>query len=133
MNLKSLDDRIALTKAIMAMLDDWGLASAEIITVLGLPTKTRQRQLEHFRRNTPFPDNEQIMLRIEHLVGIADALRTTFPRNARMGPIWLRRPHRRLSNQTPLDTMIEQGVNGLRSVRAELDCAYSWEHSTNAP
>ncbi len=127
----SEDDRIALTQAIMAMLDDWGLASVEIINLLELPPKTRFRQLERFRRNTPFPDSEQTMLHIEHLVGIADALRTTYPRNARMGQIWLRRPHRRLSNRTPLATMIENGVNGLRSVRAELDCAYSWERSAS--
>lgn len=132
MSLKRTDERIALTKAVMTMLDDWGLASTEIIMLLGLPTKTRVRQLEHFRRNTPFPDNEQIMMRIEHLVGIADALRTSYPRNARMGLIWLRRPHRRLSNRTPLATMIEGGVNGLRSVRAELDCAYSWDRSASS-
>lgn len=132
MNLKKIDDRIALTKAVMAMLDDWGLASTEIIKLLGLPSKTRIRHLEHFRRNKPFPDSEQIMTRIEHLVGIADALRTSYPRNARMGTIWLRRPHRRLSNRTPLATMIDGGINGLRSVRAELDCAYSWDRSVTS-
>lgn len=129
MDQMSSDERIALTQGIMTMLDDWGLASVEIINLLGLPPKTRLRQLERYRRNTPFPDSQQTMLRIEHLVGIADALRTTYPRNARMGQIWLRRPHRRLSNQTPLATMIQKGINGLRSVRAELDCAYSWERS----
>jgi hypothetical protein len=132
MNPNNIDDRIALTRAVMAMLDDWGLASTEIIQLLGLPSKTRLRQLEHFRHNKPFPDNEQIMMRIEHLVGIADALRTSYPRNARMGTIWLRRPHRRLSYRTPLATMIEGGVKGLRSVRAELDCAYSWERSASS-
>lgn len=133
MNVKNIDDRIALTNAVMAMLDDWGLASTEIIKLLGLPSETRVRHLEHFRHNKPFPDSDQIMTRIEHLVGIADALRTTYPMNARMGTIWLRRPHRRLSNRTPLATMIDGGVNGLRAVRAELDCAYSWDHSVTMP
>jgi hypothetical protein len=58
-------------------------------------------------------------------------LRTTYPLNSRIGLIWLRKPHRRLTHRTPLATILEDGMDGLRSVRAELDCSYSWECSTN--
>lgn len=123
-------ERTVLTNTTMALLDDWGLGAADIINVLGLPSSTRFRQLEHYRRDTPFPSDEQIMLRIEHLIGIADALRTTYPLNARIGVVWMRKPHRRLAQRTPLTVIVEDGLDGLRSVRAELDCAYSWECST---
>lgn len=131
METMSKEKYAVLTKATMALLDDWGLSAADIINVLGLPAKTRFRHLEHYRRDTPFPSDTQIMLRIEHLIGISDALRTTYPLNSRIGIIWLRKPHRRLAHRTPLAAMIEDGLDGLRSVRAELDCSYSWECSTN--
>lgn len=131
MNTISEGQHIELTKAVMDLLDDWGLSATDIINVLGLPSKTRTRHLQRYRDNTPLPRDEQTMFRIEHLVGIADALRTSFPLNSRIGLIWLRKPHRRLSQRTPLDMMLQDGINGLCSVRAELDCAYSWEHSVN--
>ena len=130
MKTMNLADRIELTRAIMRMLDDWGVAAADIIQLLGLPATTRSRHLERYRRDTPFPDDQATMTRLEHLVGIADAMRTTFPRNARMGPIWMRTPHRRFGGQTPLETMVQGHLNGLIAVRAELDCAYAWQLSS---
>jgi len=38
------------------------------------------------------------MERIEHLVGIADALRTSYPRNAYMSSIWMNRINHRFDN-----------------------------------
>lgn len=122
-------ERLALTRAIMYMLERWGLGAEEIIKVLALPSGTRARQVARFRTDSPFPEDPEVMTRVEHLVGIADALRTTYPRNANMGPLWLRTPHRRFQQRTPLATMVEDGLNGLISVRAELDCAYAWECS----
>lgn len=120
-------ERIELTRAIMRMLDDWGVVAADIIPLLGLPATTRSRHLQRYRQDTPFPENQDTVTRVEHLIGIADALRTTFPRNARMGPVWVRTPHRRLGGRTPLETMVQDSLHGLISVRAELDCAYAWQ------
>jgi len=47
-----------------------------------------------------------------------------------MGIVWMQTPHRRFQNQPPLSILSEQGLNGLRMVRAELDCAFSWDDST---
>ncbi len=112
----------------MRLLDDWNVSASDIITLLGLPEKFRTRHLERYRNKTPLPDDPIVMQRVEHLAGIADALRTTFPRNATMGPIWLRKPHRRFSNHAPLDIMLRD-LNGLIAIRAELDCAYAWQRS----
>ncbi|HLO27512.1 MAG TPA: antitoxin Xre/MbcA/ParS toxin-binding domain-containing protein, partial [Anaerolineales bacterium] len=64
------------------------------------------------------------MERIEHLVGIADALRTSYPRNAYMASIWMNRINHRFDNRTPLAAMLEDGLNGIIAVRTHLDCAY---------
>ena len=121
---------VQITKHIMRVLDEWGLSGQDIINVLALPKNIRARHLDRFRDDTPFPADEEIMQRIEHIAGIADALRTSFPRNAHMGIHWLRTPHKRFKNLAPLHVVTEQGLTGLRIVRAELDCAFGWNETS---
>ena len=122
------DQDILITKSIMRHLDEWGLEGQEIIDLLALPEKTRTRHLEKYRNGTAFPKSSATIARIEHIAGIADALRTTFPRNAHMGLRWLRTPHRRFNNKTPLETILRSDT-GLFRVRSELDCVYAWDQS----
>ncbi len=89
MQKMNLEDRIALTRAVVGLLDSWGLGAAEQIALLALPEGTRPGAVRQYRQSTPFPESEQLMERIEHLIGIADALRTSYPHNAHMGNIWM--------------------------------------------
>ncbi|MGH1538003.1 MAG: MbcA/ParS/Xre antitoxin family protein [Gammaproteobacteria bacterium] len=125
----SPEKQIAITRQIMRVLDEWKLSGKDIIKLLELPNKIRLRNLDRFRDGEAFPTSPATLERIEHVVGIADALRTSFPRNAHMGILWMHTPHRRFQNQTPLTILSEQGLNGLRMVRSELDCAFSWDES----
>lgn len=123
----SSQNQIDLTRNIMRVLDEWKLAGKDIIKLLNLPSKVRLRNLDRYRDGEAFPISEETSERIEHIIGIADALRTSFPRNAHMGIIWMHTPHRRFQNQPPLTILSEQGLKGLRMVRSELDCAFSWD------
>jgi hypothetical protein len=125
----NLEDRIALTRAIVGLLDSWGVGAAEQIALLALPEGTRPGVVRQFRQSTPFPESEQVMERIEHLIGIAEALRTSYPHNAHMGNIWMNRINHRFDNRTPLRTMLEDGLGGIIAVRTHLDCAYDWHIS----
>jgi len=129
MSSYSPDNQVEITRHIMRVLDEWELPGKEIIKLLVLPRKIRLRNLDRFREGEAFPESIETMERIEHIAGIADALRTSFPRNAHMGILWMRTPHRRFQNQPPLAILSEQGLNGLRMVRSELDCAFSWDDS----
>lgn len=116
----------------MRILDEWGLSGKNTINILALPIKTRTRHLERFREGEPLPNSQVVLERIEHIAGIADALRTSYPRNAHMGIIWMRTPHKRFQKQTPLQVLAERGLSGLsglRAVRAELDCVFAWDES----
>ena len=124
-----LEARVALTRAIIAILDEWGIRDADQLVLLALPSGTRVRAIRKYRENTPFPESEEIMERLEHIIGIADALRTTYPRNARMAAQWMISPHKRFDGQSPLSVMINNGLKGLLSVRAQLDCAFAWDHT----
>ena len=121
--------RLAATLKIMGAVDEWGLTGDQIISVLALPDGQRTRHLQKFRDDTAFPVSEQTTIRMALLLGIVDALRTSYPRNLKMGARWMNMPHRRFQKRTPLTTMLEDGGDGVIAVLSELDCAYAWELS----
>ena len=121
-------DHVMITQITMRLMDDWGLESKQIIKLLDLPRNIRTRHLDKFRNGDAFPESDVTQQRIEHIAGIADALRTSYPRNMHMASRWLNTPHRRFKNRTPLATMVDS-ESGLLEVRSELDCAYAWDKS----
>ncbi len=121
--------RLMVTQQIMNAVDEWGLSGEQILAVLDFPEGERSRHLQKYRKDSPFPDQESINNRIIRLMGIIDALRTTYPRNLNMGPRWMNTPHRRMNNRTPVHTMLEDGESGVIAVLSELDCTYAWELS----
>lgn len=122
----TLEQRIELTRAIVGLLDDWGLRDADKIRLLALPQSTRPRAMRRYADSTPFPDVPEVNERIEHLVGIADALRTAHPRNAAGGTMWLNRCNYRFDHRSPLTAMLDDGLEGIMAVRVHLDCAWDW-------
>jgi hypothetical protein len=125
----NLEERIALTRTIVELLDSWQVSAADQVTLLALPEGTRPGAIRQFRQGTPFPEDEHVMERIEHLTGIADALRTSYPHNAHMGAIWMHKANHRFENRAPLSAMIEDGLGAVIAVRTHLDCAYDWHIS----
>ena len=123
------EQRLSATRKIMEAVDEWGLSGDQIIALVDLPKEQRTRHLQKFRDDMPFPDLEQINIRIALLTGIVDALRTSYPRNVKMGARWMNMPHRRFQKRTPVRTMLEDGGEGVIAVLSELDCAYAWELS----
>ncbi len=125
----SHDDRVALARLIVSLLDSWEVAPEDQISLLALPSGTTSATLRGYYENTPLPDAPEINERVEHLIGIADALRTSWPHNAHMGAIWMNRRNGRFDNRTPLSVMLEDGLRGFFTIRTHLDCAYDWDLS----
>jgi len=121
--------KLIRTQKVMQAVDEWGLTGEQILALLDFPGTERSRHLQKYRKDTPFPDDEKINCRVTFLLGIIDALRTTYPRNMQMGARWMAAPHVRLQNRCPLQAIVEDGENGLVAVLSELDCAYAWELS----
>ena len=122
----TLEQQVEFTRRVINLLDEWGLDDSQQIQLLGLPESTRSRQVRKFRHDTPFPDDENLMERVEHLVGIADALRTSYPTNAFGGVMWMNRRNSRFGDRTPLKAMLEDGLQTIVAIRIHLDCAYDW-------
>lgn len=122
------ESRLVLTKATMSILDSWNLGTDEMRTVLGLPGKVRARGFQRFRLSEAFPDEPGIDRRMDYVMKIAGALRTTYPTNPTMGARWLRQKHRRFG-RTPISVLMEGGEESLVAVLAELDCTFCWDLS----
>jgi len=120
------DEFLYITKTVMNVLDTWNLTTEQYVQILGLPCQTKKRQLDKYRSLKAFPDDVAIIKRLSHIVGISDALRTTFPRNLNMAEKWMNTNHRRFDNKTPLSVILDEGINGLCKVRSELDCTFAW-------
>jgi uncharacterized protein (DUF2384 family) len=129
MSALTSEERIHLGRMVVNMLDEWGIKASDQMNILALPQGTPTRMLRRYHEDTPLPDEPEVMQRVEHLLGIADALRTTFPRNANIGLMWLKQPCRRLRRRRPMDIMIEDGLSGLITVRTHLDCSFAWRES----
>jgi hypothetical protein len=121
--------RLELAPLIMMLLDNWGLSNAEKHNILDFPESSRARAMGQYYNGKPLPDDANVLKRVEHLVGISDALRTSYPLNERMPAFWLNKTNRLFGNRTPLNCMLEDGLNGIVAVRVHLDCAYDWEIS----
>lgn len=114
-----------LTRQVIEYLDGWSLSAEHIIAILGADVKNRQ--LPIYRKGEKvLPQTKETIQRIEHIVGIADALRTAYPFSDQMRVLWLQKPHRRFRRKTPLSVILNEGLNGLMRVRVEIDCAYGW-------
>lgn len=120
--------QIQITQAVMGLLDTWELSTSEMQQILLLPQNVRARAFQKFRDGKDaFPEEESILRRARYLLRIADALRTTYPRNPKMAGRWVKQRHRRFGRRTPLSIILNDGEGGLIAVLAELDCTFSWD------
>lgn len=126
------EDKVHFTRSIIALLDEWGVSDSDQVGLLGLPEDTRTRQIRSYRQGSAiFPeDDSRVNEYLDHLLGIADALRTSNPCNAAAGAVWMNRENYRFKDRTPLNAMIEDGINSIVAVRIHLDCAYDWHISS---
>ena len=123
----SAEKRIKLTLFIINMLDDWGVSDSDKLDMLAMPEGTRSRAIRALREGIkPLPETDETNERIDHMLGIADALRTSNPLNEAAGGMWMRRRNTRFKGRSPIQAMIEDGINGIMAVRVHLDCSWDW-------
>lgn len=127
----SPQERLSLAKITTGLLNRWNIPAKDQIALLDLPGKVRAREMKKYGEETPLPDVPEVIERAAHLLGIADALRTTYPLNDAMGGIWLHRTNRRFQDRSPLQKMLEEGLRGIIEVRVHLDCAFGWRRDAN--
>lgn len=127
----SMDDRMAITRGVMNLFDNWGLKNEESMALLDMEGKARH--FVQYRHDKPFPEDPHLMKRVEYLIKIDAALRTTYPTNPNMGKLWLRKASPKFRRRSPLSMMIGEGEKGLVNVLCHLDCTVAWDMSGSKP
>ena len=116
------EDRGALAKMMMTLLDHWKLPTEDQAALLGLATSNRAA-LARYRKGEPIGTSRDQYERVGHLLGIHKNLRLLFPQNRDLAYRWMSTRNRAFDNLTPVDIVREWGFSGLLMVSAYLDRA----------
>jgi uncharacterized protein (DUF2384 family) len=116
------EDRGALAKMVMALLDHWKLTTDDQASMLGLAAGNRAT-LTRYRKGEGIGASRDQYERVGHLLGIHKNLRMLFPQNRDLAYKWMTARNKAFDNLAPVDVVREYGFVGLLMVRAYLDRA----------
>ncbi len=115
-------DRGALAKMVMTLLDHWKLSTEDQAAILGLAPNNRAA-LSNYRSGKPIGTSRDQYERVGHLLGIHKNLRLLFPQNRDLAYSWMTTRNRAFDHRTPVEVIKEWGFAGLLMVRGYLDRA----------
>ena len=113
-------DRGALAKMVMALLDHWALSTEDQAALLGIAASNRAA-LTRYRKGEPIGTSRDQFERVGHLLGIHKNLRLLFPQNRDLAYRWMSTRNKAFDNLTPVEVVKTWGFAGLLMVRAYLD------------
>lgn len=115
-------DRGALAKMVMTLLDHWKLGTEDQAALLGIASSNRAA-LSNYRSGKPIGTSRDQYERVGHLLGIHKNLRLLFPQNRDLAYRWMSTRNKAFDNLTPVEVVKEWGFAGLLMVRGYLDRA----------
>jgi len=116
------EDRGALAKMVMTLLDHWNLSTEDQAALLGIAPSNRAA-LTRYRKGEPIGTSRDQFERVGHLLGIHKNLRLLFPQNRELAYRWISVRNKAFDNLSPVEVIKEWGFAGLLMVRAYLDRA----------
>lgn len=119
---QAIQDRGALAKMVMTLLDHWKLGTEDQAVLLGLAASNRAA-LARYRKGEAIGTSRDQYERVGHLLGIHKNLRLLFPHNRDLVYRWITTRNKAFDNLTPVEVIKEWGFAGLLAVRAYLDRA----------
>lgn len=120
--LSASEDRGALAKMVMTLLDHWNLSTEDQAALLGIASSNRAA-LTRYRKGEAIGTSRDQFERVGHLLGIHKNLRLLFPQNRDLAYRWMSTRNKAFDNLAPVDVVKEWGFAGLLMVRAYLDRA----------
>lgn len=118
--------RASLARTVLEILDDWDLDPADQLRLLGLGDRMRPRQLIRLRNGEPLPEDTAVLRRASAILAIHRALQTMYPHSAVAADHWVLSRNPRFMGRTPLELMIEGGLDGMERVVRYLDGSADW-------
>ena len=120
------DDRVALTQTVFRALGNWGIPVPAMQRLLGLAEDLKPRRFSRYRLGTPLPDDPAILARVGLLLEIENGVHKLFPHSELSANLWVTTPGVGFGKRTPLQLMLENGVEGMRQVAALLHNRQMW-------
>lgn len=115
------DQRVALTRSVLQVLDGWSLSPDDQCGLLGLDQPGAARRLRRHQLGNPFPDEPEVWVRVALLLEIDRAVNQIFPHSGAAADLWVTTPRVKFGRRTPLELMRAGGVEGIRRVARSLD------------
>jgi hypothetical protein len=112
--------RLVYAKAVSKMFDEWDLANADRLTLLGL-SKANRSALSRYADGEPLAATRDATDRAGHLLGIYKSLRILYPHNPEFRNAWMSARNRKFGGHTPVEIVRRFGLPGLAIVRGTLD------------
>ena len=115
-------DRGALARMVMTLLDHWKLSTEDQAALLGIAA-TNRAALARYRKGEAIGTSRDQYERVGHLLGIHKNLRLLFPADRDLAYAWMKTRNRAFDNRSPIEVIREFGFAGLLMVLAYLDRA----------
>ena len=115
-------NRGALAKMVMTLLDHWKLSTEDQAALLGIAVSNRAA-LTRYRKGEAIGTSRDQFERVGHLLGIHKNLRLLFPQNRELAYRWMSTRNKAFDNLAPVEVVKEWGFAGLLMVRSYLDRA----------
>jgi hypothetical protein len=107
----------AMLRAVLSLLDKWGLQTDEKLVLLGGPS---ERTFQRWRAGQIGPLPNDTIFRLGDLLGIHKALRYMFT-DVKRAYAWIKRANDAFGGKSALDTMLQGAPTDIARVRAYLD------------
>ena len=120
--VNTAEDRGALARMVMTLLDHWNLSTEDQAALLGIAASNRAA-LSNYRSGKPIGTSRDQYDRVGHLLGIHKNLRLLFPHNRDLAYRWMSTRNKAFDNLSPVEVVKEWGFAGLLMVRGYLDRA----------
>src|SRR4051812_21431946 len=96
------EDRGALAKMVMALLDHWKLSTEDQAALLGIAASNRAA-LTRYRKGEAIGTSRDQYERVGHLLGIHKNLRLLFPQNRELAYRWMSTRNKAFDNLAPVE------------------------------
>jgi hypothetical protein len=107
----------AMLRAVLNLLDKWGLQTDEKLVLLGRPS---ERTFQRWRAGQIGPLPNDTIFRLGDLLGIHKALRYMFT-DVKRAYAWIKRANDAFAGKSALDIMLQGAPTDIARVRAYLD------------
>ena len=122
----SYEELVQSTQRAFRLLDAWAVAKELQPGLLGLDPRLRKRQINRYRLGIPLPGDGDCYQRIALLFKIDNTLHKLFPHSDLSANLWVTTPNLHYGGSTPLSTMLQGGLAGIRRVENSLNNLNGW-------